>query len=114
MTKSQHTPTPWKYEYIDRNRAIISAPKGANHVYCLFGEFVGPPDFEKETQAIACKISAEEAAANATFIVRACNAHDALVEALEALADEAFRNMAGGKGHLIDNAYAALKLAKEG
>lgn len=49
---------------------------------------------------------------DAELIIRAVNSHAALVEALEELVEEAFKNMTGGKGHLIDNAYAALTLAK--
>lgn len=114
--KTEHTPTPWKYEYVDRNRAVISAPKGANHVYCLFGEFVGPPDFEKQTQLVTCTISHQEAEANAAFIVRAVNSHAALVEALEAAQDE-LSAIVDGNPNMVDDSTldkisAALELAK--
>ena len=73
---SDHTPTPWKYE----------APQGA------FGhEVVG-------ASRLVCQMShhperQDEAVANAAFIVRAVNSHDALVDALRdmvpvGLADE--------------------------
>jgi hypothetical protein len=35
-----------------------------------------------------------------------------LRRALEELTEEAFRNMPGGKGHLIDNARAAIATAR--
>lgn len=66
-----------------------------------------------KAKRVVCRIGGPVQVANAAFIVRAVNNHDALVEALQELAEEAFKNMSGGKGHLIDNAYAALKAAKE-
>lgn len=62
------------------------------------------------TATVACRVIAEE---NFQFAKHRINNHEALVEALQELVDEAFKNMSGGKGHLIDNAYRALKAAKE-
>ena len=95
---SDHTPTPWKYE----------APQGA------FGhEVVG-------ASRLVCQMShhpgrQDEAVANAAFIVRACNSHSALVEALEYVRD----NLCGLPVHEEDisrcraKATAAIKLDKE-
>lgn len=63
MTKQQHTPTPWRLDGWD----IKSAENQGRHI-------------------VAHSDSAwahNRDGANATFIVRAVNAHDALVEALE-------------------------------
>ena len=46
--------------------------------------------------------------ANARLIAAAPD----LLEALEALTEEAFVNMSGGRGHLIDDARAAIAKAK--
>lgn len=114
MAKIENSPLPWSVTFTDRNRVIISTPKGANHIYCLFGEFVGPPDLEKETQAVACTISHEEAQTNAELIVRAINSHDALVQALDGLLtriDGGEIDRYGAHGD-VESARAALKLAR--
>lgn len=61
MSTSQHTPTPWNYD-ADKHH-IVSNSKFL--VARMEGKLFGP--------------------ANAAFIVRACNSHEALVEALEAM-----------------------------
>ena len=58
--KAQHTPTPWNL-----NGRHIDAEKGNKLIVSLRSEHDA------------------ENLANAAFIVRACNSHDALVEALE-------------------------------
>jgi hypothetical protein len=40
------------------------------------------------------------------------DAGEVLLRALQELVDEAFVSMTGGKGHLIDNAHAAIDKAK--
>lgn len=58
-----------------------------------------------------------EKAANAELFVAALDTakqRDELLAALKPLVDEAFKNMTGGKGHLIDNAYAAIAKAEGG
>ena len=57
-TRSEHTPTPW-------------------HIGPYYKQ-----DIESPTGHIATCRSVPAGEANAEFIVRACNAHDALVEAL--------------------------------
>ena len=93
---SQHTPTPWN---------VVTH----NGVSLIDGD----------ADRIGVNV---EAPANAAFIVRACNSHDALVKALEALHIEmdAFRQNAevsdNTKRHwakACDEARAALALAKE-
>lgn len=59
MSTTQHTPTPWKLTEPDR--------------------------IEQEGFGMICTTRGDnwQAPANAAFIVRACNSHDALVKALE-------------------------------
>ena len=83
-----HTPTPWRMKMTSSDWRLILSPTGQ-------------------------EITHPRNEADSAFIVRAVNNHAALVEALEALTVEAFQNMRGGKGRLIDNAWAALKAAKE-
>lgn len=78
-----HTPTPWS---ADRN--IVSAPPfNVNDMASNVGK-----TFKKVCITDNdCYSSTEECAANAEFIVLACNAHDALVDALEHLTRTACR-----------------------
>ena len=57
---------------------------------------------------VARQMSAYANTANARLIAAAPD----LLEALEALTEEAFVNMSGGRGHLIDDARAAIAKAK--
>ena len=76
MTESKHTPGPWK---------VIGGT-------CIFA---GADD---ETRLLAHTEEADEfevvgfweTRANAAFIVRACNVHDELLEALQAILDDYF------------------------
>lgn len=63
----KHSPLPWKAEEPAGKRPWIESPTG----YC----------------AISCGNTDEEAAANAAYIVTACNAFPAVVEALKELLD---------------------------
>lgn len=67
--KTQHTPTPWH---------LSEPPLKENFIYDEDGLLIADVNgfFKRE---------AAENSANADFIVRACNAHDELVEALENL-----------------------------
>lgn len=81
---SEHTPTPWHWEIHDSSAASIHGPEGmADHVltvapckHCRGKEWVWG----------SCTNPTE---ANAYFIVRAVNSHDALVKALEWIAEVA-------------------------
>lgn len=61
--------------------------------------------------------SRDQAEANAAFIVRACNAHYALVEALRELIEQlegiGIPDWHGAEGLSLDQAKAALSLAKQ-
>ncbi len=57
----KHTPTPWEVSYYDYDN---NGP-----IYCI--------------ENVTRSTTPEEHKANAEFIVRACNAHDDLVEALK-------------------------------
>ena len=95
--QAAHTPTPW----------IIASQ--------IAGEGIWIESEGDEPEEI-CKVSAEttgekEAKANAAFIVRACNSHAALVEALE-LVDDMWANNGEPTDEHIRRIRAALKLAK--
>jgi len=75
---AQHTPTPWKA--VREN----AHPTGG----ALLGVFVDRADGSCIAETFSnCGQSDAECRANAAFIVRACNAHDALVAALSDLED---------------------------
>lgn len=79
MNTNKHTPTPWKSDgYWIRQ----SGPNGTRMVadICYTGPHHTPADEYPESCRIVDK-------ANAEFIVRACNCHDELVEALQAQED---------------------------
>ncbi len=65
MTENQHTPTPW---HVDNTGVVVGsrAPNGSTDLIA-----------DLHTSAMP-----SEARANAAFIVKACNNHQALVEAL--------------------------------
>ena len=68
--ETKHTPTPWEVETNPNIKIYIRA--GTKEIcHMCEGDLYGRPDV------------------NAAFIVRACNSHDALVEALKALLDNA-------------------------
>lgn len=83
MTETAHTPTPWAYmvienKYHEDNKTIVTVAT----VY-------------KDRQAIARCHSVEDAA----FIVKACNAHDELVEVLKSYRDEVLDGVCGQASH---------------
>jgi hypothetical protein len=104
--KSKHTPTPWKEDH-----------QGGLYIEGKNGEYIA----EVESEG-----GREEQFANAAFIVRACNAHDALVEALQELQSNCrgINEVLSEGGDInqaifiasrtIVKAEAALKLAEEG
>lgn len=67
---SEHTPTPWYFFELDRR------PDGCGYIR------VETDNFEISHHGDMGR-SREENLANAAFIVKACNSHDALVKALE-------------------------------
>lgn len=69
---TKHTPTPWRTN--SKNARRIFERKGLIVANCVL------PDFGN-----ASGKTSETAAANAAFIVRACNAHSDLVAALESV-----------------------------
>ena len=104
MTNAKHTPGPWQ-GYMENKTAYIES-KADQKIIASCGITTSP-----------------ESKANAAFIVRACNSHDALVEALEALEARALemRKLINPKTWSdlesmatveIINARAALALAK--
>lgn len=77
--KHQHTPTPWRY-------APTPQMREEPHYHIFTDPSTFPPVASVWFNALASEgRSIGEAEANAAFIVRACNAHDTLVEGLRAI-----------------------------
>lgn len=95
---TKHTPLPWEYRAASRG-ITTTMQQGAYSVICRMAESAG--------------INAEERAANAAFIVKAVNSHQALVDALEALMECAGGQYSPGYDEAFDKATAALELAKD-
>ena len=73
---SEHTPTPWKLKHKIDPTAVSGITKSAGFDAVIancggWSSNTADPDKQRNEQV-----------ANAAFIVRACNAHEALVEAL--------------------------------
>jgi hypothetical protein len=102
MTKSgAHTPTPWSH-YDD------TGPDGktGRHEIVAIGKTVA--------RIYATKGMEAEDAANAALIVKAVNAFDPLVSALERLIDNVETGSYESTGQAVEEARAALSLAKDG
>src|SRR5574337_1894136 len=99
MANMNHTPTPWAVEYVYGDRATL--------LYARFYE-VGCKRQSVGFAGVYKRTTKEEAIANADFIVRACNAHDILVE----LAERVIVHFTGTDAPLTDFARKALKLAR--
>lgn len=118
--EAAHTPTPWQLTPIDnaiRGRIYWVTAPARGHLKKIF---IADAGFDVDGAN-----TRKEADANAAFIVRACNSHDALVEALAeaeiALAtiecqdtNQASKNLRFAKERAtraLPQARAALKLA---
>ena len=95
MTKSAHTPTPWT----NNGQSIIVSSDG--DICQLF-----------YTHKDGIDDQFPNAKANAAFIVRAVNSHEALVEALELIMKNSTNFRLHAPAYMIDKVEAALKLAK--
>ncbi len=74
----KHTPTPWTAE----THTVQDGKGGYKYVR------VYPSDnYSHEVALVTTKIDSQEDKANAEFIVRACNSHDKLIEALKEASD---------------------------
>lgn len=96
MTDTKHTPGPWVINYDG-------------------GIWTEPTEIDKHSRPICSfrwgsfkEFNEGNNAANARLIAAAPE----MLDALKALTDEAFQNMTGGAGHLIDDAYAAIAKAE--
>ena len=89
----EHTPTPWT-----ANEQFV---QGADHT-TIVNTFGNYPPHERLGQIAAFA----EAKANAEFLCRACNSHDALLEACEAFIE------AWDKSHQLEKTDLAVRLAK--
>lgn len=94
MTTQQHTPTPWRAGI---NGALIMARTNTIQVGC--------------TGSLNPNFRAKDPNADAAFIVRACNAHDALVAALE-YALQIIEHPTVSSRKAITQAREAIKLAR--
>lgn len=88
---SKHTPGPWR---LDADPYEDGTP---------YFKFKAGSGFVDEGEG-GFQFTAIISEADAKLIVAAPR----LFSALNALADEAFRHMRGGRGHLIDEAYRAI------
>lgn len=107
-----HTPTPWAVEYVYGGKATM--------VYARLYE-VGRKSHSVGFAGVYKCPTKEEAIANANFIVRACNAHDALVKALAEMVQVHLRPSGPSTGNIVNDerreaceqaAMSALKLAR--
>ena len=103
MSEVKHTPTPWRVH--DEHQGIGEVWYGYDYMVC-------------QTQQVHLKTrnhskSNEIRQANAEFIVRACNAHESLCEALEIICN-ASATIKGVTLGDIGKAIAALSRARGG
>lgn len=77
MAKPKHTPTPWEVD--DGQNSVLAGTWALRHGRTIIGYI--------ESWDTGSKADMDEAETNAAFIVKACNIHDPLVFALEALLD---------------------------
>lgn len=75
---SEHTPTPWAVPVSEGNDTLICEDLGER-----LGTIIADVSRPIKNFTLYRDISWDEAAANAAFIVKAVNNHDALVKALE-------------------------------
>lgn len=82
MTQSNHTPTPWKIYDADSDNIhigdIASPPKAGWQYNTVCNMYETTNDYDKINTELL-----NNAKANAKFIVKACNAHEELLEALK-------------------------------
>lgn len=108
---SDHTPGPWKVKHEQGDMPYVVSEQGkkwGNPVVCQFYEDVTPED--SVTFGPWLKAN-ENAQANAEFVVRACNSHDALLEALDSLLSFAEFGDITGKGRTIWEVKQAARAA---
>jgi len=120
---SEHTPGPWKacnngecscliISSADNPVAKVMSGKWVDDFPAL--RLVGDSTLDQKTEAYMEQIPYGEidpavAKANALFIVRACNAHEGLLEALRAIADPAVPNSLGEPDSRL---YLAQQIAR--
>ena len=113
MSDTKHTPLPWHTEDIGRSCPRVVADQGKkwdNLEICNFyddvttEDCINGPEYEQK----------ENHEANAEFIVRACNSHDALLNALKGIVTEYECGLISfeGSGYLINAAIEAIESAE--
>ncbi len=95
-----HTPTPW--ELVMDNKRYPGIDGGDNYTVIIFGN-------EHEECGVR-GVTHEQAIANAAFIVRAANSHDALVKALADALEEIGKRRPNGE--VVKRCRTALSLAQ--
>lgn len=112
---TNHTRTPWLVTMrANENRTIRGGEilPGAN-VPPAIAKMVGRSKFHPQVMADAVYAGDHDREANAAFIVRACNAHEALVESLKGLVGYCGdMELSKRLEQVLDSADAALKLAR--
>lgn len=107
MTDRKHAPTPWRTSGLSAHDIVGPVGFGAGMVRL---RHVASTHIQSTHPAVE-----DRCAANAAFIVRAVNAHDALVEALESILCLIDQDQAETIGeHDAEYIRAALELAGEG
>lgn len=101
--ETKHTPTPWQVSDKPRHGDVViktMQPNGVYHVAYVTDDC----DELYQIDEVAKRKNAE-------FIVRACNSHYALVEALKKAHDHIYKVSGGGETAIRETINEALKLA---
>lgn len=116
MTQSKHTPTPWDYvPSTEHHGPYITSEFGSTICDCYVMSHPGEPSTANGGKSKPILFLHEMADPNAVLIVRAVNAHDALVDALTAACETLEKDASWDKKpHSVwyYGAKTALKLAK--
>jgi hypothetical protein len=102
----KHTPTPWLAE----GKTVYALNENGTNRFSALVQ----AGFEFDGRRYKMPASPEEIEANAAFIVRACNSHDALVKVAKNLRDYLGegRKLGDDTEWFADKVSAALKLAE--
>lgn len=108
--KTEHSPLPWSV--VDRRRAplpnIIITSADETHVAEAKGVHTRDPMLRFRWKPEEANAADARATANAEFIVRACNAHDALVAGLTAIAEKLEKQKESGTWRSLGEGWRSL------
>lgn len=115
VSPMNHTPTPWYHIHKSQCFSVDDCDHGIE----LYRLPIFTDSLPTKREKITCEAygsTVEETQQNAAFIVRACNSHDALVDALEYMVEQMAREYTDRDGdtdhHGLEKARVALRLAK--